>query len=366
MALLAATVSCALWRPAPAPYGEEVKAVRSLEPLQQRLEAASTLELDPCEQPGREHAIGIPHDGARANRAGVRVDLVVNEVHGAGVRIAVFVGESDAHGISGLLSLTERLTKEQIQARMPHNLPTLAHMMQCNRDDFARLISRRTPDAEKTVIRKRFLGRRRKMLTLIEEMSVRTRRVQAMMRQMEDICKRMFHLRQRLHDLRSDFTMFALPFGSYVPNEEVGTYFAAADVVVLPYAEASQSGVVTVASEFGLPVVATRVGGLPDVIVDGETGLLVPPGDPAAIAGALARVPDYDPDELAKTAITEKSLARLIGLAVRRILRLSMPLASVASNRTAERPPSCPLASVATPRSSVASMPDTASVQMAT
>ena len=40
MALLAATVSCALWRPAPAPYGEEVKAVRSLEPLRQRLEAA--------------------------------------------------------------------------------------------------------------------------------------------------------------------------------------------------------------------------------------------------------------------------------------------------------------------------------------
>jgi glycosyltransferase involved in cell wall biosynthesis len=76
----------------------------------------------------------------------------------------------------------------------------------------------------------------------------------------------------------------------YVPNEEVGRYFAASDVLVLPYLEASQSGVVTQAAAFGLPVVATRVGGLPDSVIDGVTGLLVPPADSEALAGALVRV----------------------------------------------------------------------------
>ncbi|MFN2251088.1 MAG: glycosyltransferase, partial [Anaerolineae bacterium] len=75
----------------------------------------------------------------------------------------------------------------------------------------------------------------------------------------------------------------------YVPNEDVGTYFAAADVVAMPYVSATQSGVVTLAAQFGLPVVATDVGGLPEAVVDGETGLVVPPGEPGALADALVR-----------------------------------------------------------------------------
>jgi glycosyltransferase involved in cell wall biosynthesis len=74
----------------------------------------------------------------------------------------------------------------------------------------------------------------------------------------------------------------------YVPNEEVGTYFSAADVVVLPYREATQSGVVTVAAEYGLPVLATRVGGLPEAVADGTTGLLVD-ATVAALAEGLRR-----------------------------------------------------------------------------
>jgi len=97
------------------------------------------------------------------------------------------------------VSLTERLTKEQILARMPHNLPTVTHLMEANQKDFARLISRGTPADTRTTLRKQFIRRRRKMLILAEEMSLRTRRVQSMMRQMEDICERMYEIRARLH-----------------------------------------------------------------------------------------------------------------------------------------------------------------------
>jgi glycosyltransferase involved in cell wall biosynthesis len=75
----------------------------------------------------------------------------------------------------------------------------------------------------------------------------------------------------------------------YVPDDEVGGYFRAADVAVLPYVTATQSAVVQTAYSFGLPVIVTRVGGLPDVVEDGVTGLVVPPRDPAALAGAIVR-----------------------------------------------------------------------------
>ncbi len=75
----------------------------------------------------------------------------------------------------------------------------------------------------------------------------------------------------------------------YIPNDEVATFMAAADVVVLPYRNASQSGIVQIAYACGKPVITSRVGGLPDVVYDGETGLLVPPADPAALAAAILR-----------------------------------------------------------------------------
>jgi glycosyltransferase involved in cell wall biosynthesis len=75
----------------------------------------------------------------------------------------------------------------------------------------------------------------------------------------------------------------------YVPDEEVATYFAAADVVVLPYLRATQSGITQVALGLGVPMIASRVGGLPEAVREGENGLLVPPGDPAALAAAIVR-----------------------------------------------------------------------------
>ena len=99
------------------------------------------------------------------------------------------------------VSLTERLTKEQIIARMPHNLGTIGKLLEANKQDFRRLISRRTPPEDLAAARKRFIRRRRKALTLVEELSLRTRRVQAMMRQMEEVCRRMDDLRARISRL---------------------------------------------------------------------------------------------------------------------------------------------------------------------
>jgi RNA polymerase primary sigma factor len=101
------------------------------------------------------------------------------------------------------VSLTERLTKEQIMARMPHNLRTLKHLMEQNRDDFRRMISRCTPRTERAEARRRFLRRRRKMLTLVEELSLRTRRVQLLVKQMHELSRRMDFLRKRIGELKA-------------------------------------------------------------------------------------------------------------------------------------------------------------------
>jgi len=96
------------------------------------------------------------------------------------------------------VSLTERLTKEQIMARMPHNLATLGHLLAQNRQDFRQLISRKTAAADRAPARKRFCRRRRKGLTLVEELSLRTRRVQPLVRQLKDLSRRMDGVRARL------------------------------------------------------------------------------------------------------------------------------------------------------------------------
>jgi glycosyltransferase involved in cell wall biosynthesis len=75
----------------------------------------------------------------------------------------------------------------------------------------------------------------------------------------------------------------------YVPNEEVELYFAAADLVVLPYESATGSGVLQIAMGLGRPAVVTSVSGLAEIVVHGETGLVVPPCDPAALAAAIVQ-----------------------------------------------------------------------------
>ena len=73
----------------------------------------------------------------------------------------------------------------------------------------------------------------------------------------------------------------------YIPDQEVEKYFAAADLVVLPYISATQSGIVQIAYGFEKPVVVTEVGGLPDVVQDHRTGYVVPKENADAIAKAV-------------------------------------------------------------------------------
>lgn len=76
----------------------------------------------------------------------------------------------------------------------------------------------------------------------------------------------------------------------FIKAEEVHRHFRRAALVVQPYLEASQSGVLPVAYMFGRPVVASRVGSIPEVVDDGETGYLVEPGDERALAQAVIRL----------------------------------------------------------------------------
>ncbi len=73
----------------------------------------------------------------------------------------------------------------------------------------------------------------------------------------------------------------------FIPDEEMELYLKAADVLVLPYKEIFQSGVLFLAYSFGLPVVATDVGSFREEIVGGRTGFLCQPGDPAELAKAI-------------------------------------------------------------------------------
>lgn len=90
----------------------------------------------------------------------------------------------------------------------------------------------------------------------------------------------------------------------YVSDAEAADYFARADAVVLPYRGATGSGVVALAYHYDKPVIASRVGGLADVVEDGRSGYLVPPGDPDALAAAIRGLDHADLAGMAR-AITE-------------------------------------------------------------
>ncbi len=65
----------------------------------------------------------------------------------------------------------------------------------------------------------------------------------------------------------------------YISDEEVPVFFSAADVCVLPYKSATQSGITSIAYHFNLPMLATDVGGLKEMVIDGKTGKTIPKAD---------------------------------------------------------------------------------------
>jgi len=71
---------------------------------------------------------------------------------------------------------------------------------------------------------------------------------------------------------------------NFIPNEEVETYFKASDVAVLPYTNGTGSGIAQIALAFKLPIIATDIGSLSEIIENGKTGYLVKPRDPEELA----------------------------------------------------------------------------------
>lgn len=106
----------------------------------------------------------------------------------------------------------------------------------------------------------------------------------------------------------------------YLSNQDVARIFQQSSVVVLPYIEGSQSGVVRIAYVFGKPVIVTDVGSIPEAVRDGATGRVVGPGDIEALAAAMIEL------------LTDDVKRREMSAAA-----AEMPLGELAWSRIAER-----------------------------
>ncbi len=93
----------------------------------------------------------------------------------------------------------------------------------------------------------------------------------------------------------------------FIPHSEVAGLFGRAGMVALPYLESSQSGVASIAMGLGTPIVASAIGGLAELITDGVDGVLVPPGDPAALSRAIV---DLMRDEHRRHRLSAAALLR--------------------------------------------------------
>lgn len=101
------------------------------------------------------------------------------------------------------VSLTENLEKDKILQRMPHNLKTLEYLMAQNVEDFSKLADPRTTcEDEQRQLRRTLRIRRRKIVTLVEELSIRTQKVQPLMKKLEQISARMDELEKQVEDLK--------------------------------------------------------------------------------------------------------------------------------------------------------------------
>ena len=100
------------------------------------------------------------------------------------------------------VSVTENLEKDQILGRMPHNLKTLEHLMECNVRDFRIFVREREP-AGRLALLANLKRRRFKAVNLVEELSIRTQKVQPLMKRLEQTAIRMEELLSQLRELRA-------------------------------------------------------------------------------------------------------------------------------------------------------------------
>ncbi|HEY7152322.1 MAG TPA: RNA polymerase sigma factor RpoD [Gemmataceae bacterium] len=100
------------------------------------------------------------------------------------------------------ISQTENLEKDKILQRMPHNLRTLEHLMEQNQEDFARILDPRTGESDKRKLRRGLRIRRRKAVTLVEELSIRTQKIQPLMKKLEQMSAQMDGLERQVAELQ--------------------------------------------------------------------------------------------------------------------------------------------------------------------
>lgn len=112
---------------------------------------------------------------------------------------------------------------------------------------------------------------------------------------------RLDEARRREFESQAD-RMGAVHHFRYIPFDEVPQYFAAADVLVMPYRHISQSGVLFLALSLGVPVIATEVGGLGELLEHGRTAMLIPPESISELAEVVV---DVLGDEALRTRLSD-------------------------------------------------------------
>jgi RNA polymerase primary sigma factor len=102
------------------------------------------------------------------------------------------------------VSVTDRLEKEQILGRLPHNLRTLEILLARNEEDYRTAVSKSAKPAARKAAWTRLAGRRRRAVMLIEELGLRTQRIEAMIAPLEEFSRRVDELKKQLDQLKKD------------------------------------------------------------------------------------------------------------------------------------------------------------------
>jgi glycosyltransferase involved in cell wall biosynthesis len=97
-----------------------------------------------------------------------------------------------------------------------------------------------------------------------------------------------------------------------VPVEEIGELFERASAVILPYKDASQSGIIPIAFAYSKPVIASRVGSLDEVVSDMTDGILIEPNNPSQLAKAIITLMEDEKLRRKMKLMTEKKITDLL------------------------------------------------------